>query len=250
MPRGCWGSESARSPRPHIFRPRDHGPSGRPANGARRALRAPPRAGQGRHGHRLSGVRRQASPRGRAQSAAARPHRVSWRGAVPPRTAWASCTGTSSPRTSSSRRAIRSSPTSAWQVSQLGRAFSWVASPGASQRKLEIVVSVRGGRTRITIQESLGPLIGAIFGGFGGGMGGGGVWPVIAIFLGAFHLPASSIAAIIPLWLTTTYATARTAYHRSSGRRARELEAVADRLAALARELAPTRPALRPPSGA
>jgi len=136
------------------------------------------------------------------------------------------------------------------QVSQLGRSFSWVASPGATQRKLEILVSVRGGRTRITIQENLGPLIGAVFGGFGGGMGGGGVWPVIAIFLGAFHLPASSIAAIIPLWLTTTYATARTAYHRSSGRRARELEAVADRLAALARELAPVRPALRPPSGA
>jgi len=50
------------------------------------------------------------------------------------------------------------------QVSQLGRSFSWVASPGASQRKLEIVVSVRGGRTRITIQENFGPLIGAMFG--------------------------------------------------------------------------------------
>ena len=56
----------------------------------------------------------------------------------------------------------------------------------------------------------------------------------------------SAIAAIIPLWLTTTYATARTAYHHSSGRRARELEAVADRLAALARELLPPeRPAVR-----
>jgi hypothetical protein len=136
------------------------------------------------------------------------------------------------------------------QVSQLGRSFSWVASPGASQRKLEIVVWVRGGRTRIAIQENLGPLIGAVFGGIGGGMGGGGVWPVIGIFVGAFHLPASAIAAIIPLWLVTTYATARTAYHRSSGRRLRELEAVADRLAALARELARAPPALRPLSGA
>src|SRR5881296_2848697 len=59
------------------------------------------------------------------------------------------------------------------QVSQLGRSFSWVASPGASQRKLEIVVSVRGGRTRITIQENFGSLVGAMFGGIGGGMGGG-----------------------------------------------------------------------------
>jgi hypothetical protein len=72
---------------------------------------------------------------------------------------------------------------------------------------------------------------------------------VIGIFLGAFRLPPSAIAAIIPLWLVTTYATARTVYHRSSGRRVRELEAVTDRLAALARELAPARPALRPPSG-
>ena len=135
------------------------------------------------------------------------------------------------------------------QVSQLGRSFSWVASPGATQRRLEIMVSVRGGRTRITIQENFGPLIGAVFGGVGGGMGGGGVWPVIGIFLGVFHLPPSAIAAIIPLWLVATYATARTVYHRSSGRRVRELEAVADRLEALARELAPARPALRPPSG-
>ena len=108
------------------------------------------------------------------------------------------------------------------------------------------MVSVRGGRTRITIQESLGPLIGAIFGGFGGGMGGGGVWPVIGVLVGGFHLPVSAIAAIIPLWLTTTYATARTVYHRSSGRRLRELEAVADRLETLARELIPLeRPAVR-----
>jgi hypothetical protein len=138
------------------------------------------------------------------------------------------------------------------QVSQLGRSFSWVASPGASQRKLEIVVSVRGGRTRITIQESLGPLIGAIFGGMGGGMGGGGVWPVIGILVGGFHLPMSAITAIIPLWLTATYATARTVYHRSSGRRVRELEAVADRLATLAHDLIPpersaVRAGTRPP---
>jgi hypothetical protein len=56
----------------------------------------------------------------------------------------------------------------------------------------------------------------------------------------------SAITAIIPLWLTATYATARTVYHRSSGRRLRELEGVADRLATLARELIPPqRPTVR-----
>src|SRR5207245_4665237 len=63
------------------------------------------------------------------------------------------------------------------QVSQFGRSFSWVAARrGASQRDLEVAVSVRGGQTRITIRENLASLMGAVFGGIGGGMGGGGGW--------------------------------------------------------------------------
>ena len=141
------------------------------------------------------------------------------------------------------RRALRN----VGQVSQFGRSFSWVAQRrGASQRDLEVAVSVRGGRTRITIQENLGPLIGAIFGGIGGGMGGGGMGPIIGIFAGALHIAGAAVAVIVPLWLATTFATARTAYHYSSRRRARELEGLADRLATLVRELIPPeRPALR-----
>src|SRR5438876_1178561 len=46
------------------------------------------------------------------------------------------------------------------QVSQFGRSFSWVAARrGASQRDLEVAVSVRGGRTYIAIRENLGSLI-------------------------------------------------------------------------------------------
>src|SRR5439155_4490475 len=83
------------------------------------------------------------------------------------------------------------------QVSQLGRSFSWVASPGATRRSLELVVSVRDGRTRITVQENLAPLVGALFGGIGGGMGGGGMGPIIGIFVGALHFPGAAMAAII-----------------------------------------------------
>jgi len=133
------------------------------------------------------------------------------------------------------------------QVSQLGRSFSWVASPGATRRSLELVVSVRGGRTRITVQENLAPLVGALFGGIGGGMGGGGMGPIIGIFVGALHFPGAAMAAIIPLWLGTTYVTARTAYHYSTKRRVQQMERLADRLAALARELIPERQALPHP---
>jgi len=108
-------------------------------------------------------------------------------------------------------------------------------------------VSVRGGRTRITVQENLAPLVGALFGGIGGGMGGGGMGPIIGIFVGALHFPGAAMAAIIPLWLGTTYVTARTAYHFSAKRRAQQMERLADRLAALARELIPERQALPNP---
>ena len=124
------------------------------------------------------------------------------------------------------------------QVNQFGRSFSWVAAHGSGMRRdLEVAVSIRGGRTRITIHETLSQLIGGVFGGIGGGMGGGGMGPIMGVFVGALHFPPAAIAMIVPLWLATTFATARTVYHRSTTRRARELEALADSLAALAREV-------------
>jgi serine/threonine protein kinase len=130
------------------------------------------------------------------------------------------------------------------QVNQFGRSFAWsAAGRSASRWDLEVAVSVRGGRTRISIAESFAPLMGAVFGGIGGGMGGGGMGPIIGIFAGALHIPAA-IPLIVPLWLATTFVTARTVFHRVSGRRMRELEALADKLAALTRELVAARPAL------
>src|SRR5437870_9536128 len=132
------------------------------------------------------------------------------------------------------------------QVSQFGRSFSWVAARrGASQRDLEVAVSVRGGHTRIPIRENHASLMGAVFGGIGGGMGGGGVWPVIGIAIGLFHLPPGAIGVVVPLWLLTSFVTARTFYHYSTRRRMRDLERLADRLAALARELVPAPRVLR-----
>jgi len=139
------------------------------------------------------------------------------------------------------RRVLRN----AGQVSQFGRSFSWVAARGtATRRDLEIAVSVRAGSTRITIQENLGTLIGAVYGGIGGGMGGGGLGPMLGILGGALHVAGPLLVALVPVWLGTTYATARAVYRHNTNRRAKELEGLADRLAELVRELVPSRPRL------
>ncbi len=128
----------------------------------------------------------------------------------------------------------------AGQISQFGRSFSWVAARAGSstgtRRQLEVTVSIRGGRTRIMVQENLANLIGGVFGGIGGGMGGGGMGPVLGIFAGALHLGPLTVV-FVPIWLGITYATARYVYRRMVGKRARELEELADRLATLAQDL-------------
>jgi hypothetical protein len=131
------------------------------------------------------------------------------------------------------------------QVSHLGRSFAWtMVRSGGSARSVEVVVTVRGGVTRITVQEPLGNLIGGIFGGIGGGMGGGGMGPMLGIVLDGLHMPGL-LAFVVPAWLTVTFATARTVYYYSVRRRSHALEQLADRLAALVRELAmPAPPAL------
>jgi hypothetical protein len=134
---------------------------------------------------------------------------------------------------------IRSMLNNVGQVSQFGRSFSWVAGRrGASQRELEVAVSVRGGRTRILIKEGLAPLLGGVYGGIGGGMGGGGLGPIMGILGGALHL-GPAVVAMVPVWLGGTYLTARFVYRRSVAKRVRELERLADRLAALTAELVP-----------
>jgi len=123
-------------------------------------------------------------------------------------------------------------------VSQFGRSFSWVAARGpAVRRDLEVAVSVRRGQTRIPIQENMSQLIGAVYGGIGGGMGGGGMGPIIGVAVGALHLVGAAVVVVVPVWLGITYLTARAVYRRSSTKRARELEELANRLDTLVRDL-------------
>jgi len=135
------------------------------------------------------------------------------------------------------------------QVSQLGRSFAWstVRGGGQSTRNIELAVSVRGGRTRISLRESLSPLVGAVFGGIGGGVGGGGIGAVIGLTLGAAGLAPIALVAVIPVWFSAVYVVARTVFTSTARRREKELTGLADRLAALTAELVPARPGLPPP---
>ncbi len=132
------------------------------------------------------------------------------------------------------RRVLRN----AGQVSQFGRSFSWIAARGpAIRRDLEVAVSVRRGQTRVTIQENLNQLIGAVFGGIGGGMGGGGMGPILGVGVGALHLVGAAVVTVVPVWLGITYLTARAVYRRSSMKRLREAEELANRLSVLIEQL-------------
>ena len=124
------------------------------------------------------------------------------------------------------------------QISQLGRSFTWTLNKGSSgTRNVEVIVTVRGGRTRIIVQENLNNLIGAVFGGIGGGVGGGGMGPVMGVIFGGKLLVASAVAIVLPMWLGLTFALARTSYHYAVKRREKALGGLVERLANLAAEL-------------
>ena len=139
---------------------------------------------------------------------------------------------------------IRRRTGSVGQVGTLGRSLSWTVAQGMNntRRDLEVVVDVRRGRTRITIQENLGRLIGVVFGPIGGGMGGGGFGIIFSALMAA-HLQIL-VPIVIPAWLLATYGTARKVYKENVTRHARELEGLADSLAALTTELIAERPLL------
>jgi len=142
---------------------------------------------------------------------------------------------------------IRSVLNNVGNVSQFGRSFSWVAARrGGTLRELEVAVSIRDGRTRISVKEGLAPVLGGVYGGIGGGMGGGGIGPIIGVMAGALHLAGPAILVIIPAWLAVTYGTARAVFQRIASKRAKELKRLADRLAELTAELVPPRRQLLP----
>ena len=94
-------------------------------------------------------------------------------------------------------------------VSRIGRSLSW--SSVGDERKVDITIMARGGKTVIRANERLGPLAGGLFGGIMGGVGGGGGSIAMAVGMNTFHSAGLAVA----MWMSVVggaYALARGIY--------------------------------------
>jgi len=115
-------------------------------------------------------------------------------------------------------------------VSSLGRSLHWSAAQ--QQRRLQISIVPRNGRTIIRADERLHPLIGGLFGGLVGG-GGGGIGGGMGMPLGIalWHSPLAGLG-FFGATVFGAYLTARTLFVSIRGRRERELGGLLDEMAA------------------
>ena len=106
----------------------------------------------------------------------------------------------------------------------------------------------RAGKTRIRVSETLRASAGGIFGGLMGGLGDGSIGPWLGVGASLSHYVLG-----VELWLATvavTYLGARGLFGMHSRARSRALRAMAERLAAQARESIDfATPKLQAPSG-
>jgi eukaryotic-like serine/threonine-protein kinase len=115
-------------------------------------------------------------------------------------------------------------------VSSLGRSLHWSAAQ--QQRRLQISIVPRNGRTTIRADERLQPLIGGLFGGIVGG-GGGGVGGGVGMPLGIalWHSPLAGLS-LFGASVFGAYLTARTLFVSIRGKRERDLADLLDDMAA------------------
>lgn len=132
---------------------------------------------------------------------------------------------------------IRRSVGDVGNVNTIGRSITWTsyASP-TSQRRLQLSVSTRGGRTVIRGFEDLSQMSGGIFGGITGGVGGGVGGATFGITMaathGAFLIAGPAFAAVV----LGAYGLARTVFVNLSRSRERNLRTAVERVAQRVRE--------------
>src|SRR6202158_5391482 len=114
-------------------------------------------------------------------------------------------------------------------VSVLGRSMHWSAAQ--QQRRLQISIVPRNGRTIIRADERLQPLVGGLFGGIVGGVGGGvGGGAALPLGIALMHSPAAGFG-FFGATVVAAYALPRTLYVSIRGRRERELSNLLNELA-------------------
>jgi serine/threonine protein kinase len=123
-------------------------------------------------------------------------------------------------------------------VNTYGKSLTWqsMQSQSGSGRDVHVMVTVRGGQTRIRVQEKIGGLAGGLFGGIMGGAGGGGgigMFANLFVFLG----PPVAVAGFVA-WVAGMYGLSRTIFTGVANKRAYELGSLADRLAELVEDIA------------
>jgi serine/threonine protein kinase len=129
-------------------------------------------------------------------------------------------------------------------VSVVGRSLNWTSAD--RQRKVQISVFVRDGRTNIYVGERLKDLIGAIYGGVIGGGGGGSIGPLMGLTMGVLDAPFLIVPAVATSVLSA-FGIARYSLQRVTRSRTQVLQELTQRLAERARDSI-NRRALTPPS--
>jgi eukaryotic-like serine/threonine-protein kinase len=110
------------------------------------------------------------------------------------------------------------------QIGSVGRTFSWSVSN--QNRKLQISVMPRGGKTTVRIDEQLGNIAGGVFGGIMGGGGGGMGGMVMGIFTGMTHQPLLGLAGWLAT-ITASFGAARMTLSRIASNRHAKLTEIA-----------------------
>lgn len=111
----------------------------------------------------------------------------------------------------------------------LKSSLTWSASTGpkALGPFLMVTVSVRDGKTRLSVTDKLGNAAGAIYGGIGGGVGGGTI--IVPLLAGMAIAPVAVPIALVA-WLGGSFWGCRALFKRSAKKRATQMQKIFDTL--------------------
>ena len=122
-------------------------------------------------------------------------------------------------------------------INTYGKSLAWQTAKSLDQvgRDVHVMVTVRGGQTRIRVEERIGALAGGLFGGIMGGGGGGGGMAIFGSLSAFVGLPVAVLGLIA--WLGGMYGLSRTIFTGVASKRGHELRGLADRLAELVKDV-------------